>query len=214
MNVALDMLRRADALGLQIEVQGGDRLRWKAKRQPPPADLLAELRQHKAEIIAILSSAPAKGPTPVKVTPAGRRFEAGKPSTMAALPVESGKPKPWDAADYKALFDERAAIFEFDGGLTRSEAEMKAIEYCVTEWLNRHPTSSPAGYCSWCGKPESPGATIIPFGVGERHIWLHPLCWPAWHRWRRADALASLRVFGFAVSVAALPTERDTSRSP
>jgi hypothetical protein len=215
------MLRRADALGLQIEVQGGDRLRWKAKRQPPPADLLAELRQHKAEIIAILSSAPAEGPTTVKVTRAGRPFELGKVSLMAASPAQSskptattdkrnlgyrGSPEPWDAADYKTLFDERAAILQFDGGLTPSQAESRALEHCVVEWLNRHPASSPAAHCAWCGKPESAGAAVVPFGIGERHTWLHPHCWPAWHQQRRADALGALGLMGIPVLTAAQPT--------
>jgi hypothetical protein len=121
---------------------------------------------------------------------------------------------PGNAGDWLALFHERVAALEFDADLPRAEAEARALEHCLVEWLNRHPVSSPAGHCAWCGSPESTGAAVVQFGVGERHTWLHPLCWPAWHRRRRADALAALRAFGFAVSVAALPTERDTSRSP
>jgi hypothetical protein len=125
--------------------------------------------------------------------------------------VTGGRLKPWDAADYRALFDERAAILELDGGLARSLAEARATEHCVVEWLNRNPAASPAGHCAWCQTPEAEGAAVVPFGVGERHTWLHPHCWPAWHRRRRADALAALRSFGFPVPVATQPTERDTA---
>lgn len=34
----------------------------------------------------------------------------------------------WSAEDWQALYDERAAIMEFDGGLPRSEAEARAAE--------------------------------------------------------------------------------------
>ena len=34
---------------------------------------------------------------------------------------------PWDQADWQADFDERAAIMEFDGGLSQAEANRKAL---------------------------------------------------------------------------------------
>jgi hypothetical protein len=205
---AVDVLLLARDHDVQVELYG-DRLRMTAPRKPPD-DLLAELRQHKAEIVAFLSR--TQGWTAAAAIKAGRQFEfvSGKLSAAAASPAESGKPSPFDAADYRMLFDERVAILEFDGGLTRSDAETKAIEYCVTEWLNRHPSSSPAGHCVWCSNPESAGAGVVPFGVGERHTWLHPHCWPAWYRRRRADALAALGSLGIPVPMAAPPYERNT----
>ena len=35
---------------------------------------------------------------------------------------------PWSAEDWRAFYDERAAICEFDGGLTRGEAEDLAAQ--------------------------------------------------------------------------------------
>lgn len=35
-------------------------------------------------------------------------------------------PTKWSAADYQQYFEERAAIAEFDGGLSRKEAEILA----------------------------------------------------------------------------------------
>ena len=45
----------------------------------------------------------------------------------------------WSAEDWQAFFDERAGIAEFDGGLSRAEAEASAFAHCVAEWLNRNP---------------------------------------------------------------------------
>lgn len=41
----------------------------------------------------------------------------------------------WSGHDWRAHFDERAAIAEHDGGLPRPEAERLAFETCVVEWL-------------------------------------------------------------------------------
>jgi hypothetical protein len=171
-----------------------DRLRMTAARKPPD-DLLDDLRQHKAEIIALLSRRPAESPS------ATQPVTAGAPLDVAAVasPVDIRLSKFWHGEDYKALFDERAAIAEFDGGLTRSQAEERAVEFCIAMWLNRRPAESAPGHCAWCGRPEAPGGAVVPIGVGDFHTWLHPRCWPAWHRRRRADALAALRSMGIPV---------------
>jgi hypothetical protein len=105
----------------------------------------------------------------------------------------------WVAENWRARFDERAGFLEHDGGLLRNQAELQAFEHCIVEWLNANPCSSPAGRCTWCGKPETPGAIVLPFGVGERHAWLHSDCWPAWHQSRRAEATMALRTMGITL---------------
>jgi hypothetical protein len=40
----------------------------------------------------------------------------------------------WSAADWHAFFDERAGIAEFDGGLSRLEADDHAFACSVNEW--------------------------------------------------------------------------------
>jgi hypothetical protein len=200
--LAVDVLRRAGDYGVQAALHE-NRLRLTAPRKPPD-DLLAELRGHKAEIIAFLS----RPEELTAIDTEGREFETGK--LAVASPADGGKKSPWDATDYKALFDERVAILQFDGGIVHSEAEARATEHCVVEWLNRHPSSSPAGHCAWCGQPEAGGAAVVPFGTGDHHTWLHPRCWPAWYQRRRADALAALRSFCIPVPAAAR-TERDTT---
>ena len=71
---------------------------------------------------------------------------------------------------------------------TPAMATARALECCAVEWLNHNPVRSAPGRCVWCGRPENAGATVVPFGVGEHHAWLHPDCWPAWHAHRRAAA--------------------------
>jgi hypothetical protein len=130
---------------------------------------------------------------------AGEAAECVPDANARSNRTGAGKFMPWGAADYRALFDERAAIAEFDGGSTRLEAEARALQFVIVEWLNRHPASSPAGQCAWCGRAEASGSAIVPFGTGDHHSWLHAQCWPAWHRRRQADAHAELRAFGLPV---------------
>jgi hypothetical protein len=55
------------------------------------------------------------------------------------------------AEDWQVIFEERAGIIEFGGGLPRAEAEAKAFNCGVVEWLNRNPERLPAGRCLDCG---------------------------------------------------------------
>jgi hypothetical protein len=103
----------------------------------------------------------------------------------------------WSAEDWQAYFDERAGIVEFDGGVPRLEAEAYAFECCVVEWLNRHPVPSDPGRCAWCGKAESLGAVVLPFGTEPgTHTWLHAECWAAWHDARCDQAAKALTLLG------------------
>jgi hypothetical protein len=69
------------------------------------------------------------------------RLARHKPDIVALLrPGRDG----WSAEDWRTIFDERAGIAEFDGGLTRPEAEARAFECCVVEWRNRTLERSPA----------------------------------------------------------------------
>ena len=100
----------------------------------------------------------------------------------------------WTAEDWRTFFDERAAIVEFDGGLSRAQANAHALEYCVIEWLNRNPAQSVPGRCLGCGDGNRRGDPLLPFGTETSgHVWLHGTCWPEWHQLRRAEAIAALR---------------------
>lgn len=99
----------------------------------------------------------------------------------------------WSGEDWRALFDERAGIAEFDGGLPRASAEARAFACCVAEWLNRNPVRWPHGRCHGCGAGAHAHDKLLPFGTEQTgHAWLHSRCWPAWRASRKAEAIAVL----------------------
>jgi len=99
----------------------------------------------------------------------------------------------WSSEDWRAYFDERVGIAEFDGGLPRIEAEAQAFGCCVAEWLNLNFVPSAPGRCVVCGEDNHAQNPLLPFGVSlAGHAWLHPRCWPAWDAGRRAEAIAAL----------------------
>jgi hypothetical protein len=105
----------------------------------------------------------------------------------------------WTPEQWRAHFDRHSGIAATSGGQRRSEAEAWALECCVIEWLNRHPAPSAPGHCACCGKAESPGTVVLPFGTEPgTHAWLHAECWPDWHKARQADAIAALAAMGIA----------------
>jgi hypothetical protein len=103
----------------------------------------------------------------------------------------------WTAEDWRALYDERAGIAEFDGGLSRREAEAQAFDSCVIEWLSRNRDRSLPGRCVGCGGAQVSSHPVVPFGVEPgSHAWLHANCWAAWHARRNAMAVAALASMG------------------
>jgi hypothetical protein len=79
------------------------------------------------------------------------------------------------------------------GTETNERSECRTREDFVIQWLDDHPTPSPPGRCAWCGRPESLGAMVVPFGIEPgKHTWLHPECWSPWHRARKAEATSAL----------------------
>jgi len=103
----------------------------------------------------------------------------------------------WPAEEWRAFYDERAAIAEFDGGLSRQDAEALAHACCVTEWLNRHPVRSSPERCLSCCQGELPNEPLVPFGTATTgHVWLHDRCWEDWHAERATVAIATLAAHG------------------
>jgi hypothetical protein len=108
-------------------------------------------------------------------------------------PLDDG----WSAVDWRAFFDERAAIAEFDGRLSRAEAEASAFIHCIAEWLNRNPMHSPPGRCFSCGGYEASHNRLLPVGIGAAgQVWLHSRCSSAWYAGRKAEAIAALATMG------------------
>lgn len=102
----------------------------------------------------------------------------------------------WSGEDWHSFFDRKAISAEMNCGLTRDQAEVRAFECCLAEWLNRNPVCSLQDRCALCGEPEKGQEPLIPFGVGSNgQSWLHSRCWPAWRASRKAEAVAALSAF-------------------
>jgi hypothetical protein len=125
-------------------------------------------------------------------------LEASAPPPLATLDLVS-RHKPgivallrpggdgWSPEDWQVFFDEPAGIAEFDGGLPRPEAEARAFECCIVEWLNRNFVRSPPACCLACGGGDHPHDALLPHGFEPTgHVWLHSGCWPACRAARRA----------------------------
>lgn len=102
----------------------------------------------------------------------------------------------WSGEDWRAFFNERAGIAEFDGGWPRDQAEPRAFAFCVAEWLNRNLVRSPPGRCHGCGEGEQSQDALLSFGIETSgHAWFHSRCWPAWPARRKAQAVSALATF-------------------
>jgi hypothetical protein len=121
------------------------------------------------------------GPTAIPATLVSRVRQA-KADLLATLAAGANRSNPWS--------DEEK---EHDRKPPHDPIGHRTIESRIVEWLNQHPNPSAPGPCGWCGRPESPGAVVLPFGTEPgMHAWLHAECWPDWHRARRAEAAAAV----------------------
>lgn len=95
-----------------------------------------------------------------------------------------------DCAGWRNYFEERAAIREHDGGMSRIDAEAGALADCVARWraLNPFPASGD-GACVQCGKAR-PDTPVLARGG---HAWLHRECWAPMNAARNAMAFAAVR---------------------
>jgi hypothetical protein len=77
-------------------------------------------------------------------------------------------------SDWRDYFEERAAIREHDGGLSRTDADAGALADCVARWraLNPLPASGD-GACVHCGRAGADTPVLARGG----HAWLHRECW-------------------------------------
>jgi hypothetical protein len=125
------------------------------------------------------------------------------------LLTSSGPGEIWDAGDWQAYVDERAAIREHDGGLRRRDAERLAFEDAITHWLCLHPAASsdPHQGCVHCGVGDRSGNTLLPMLAPGGHVWVHDRCWESWRASRRYEAQEALRRLGVPAAV-----DRDAGR--
>ena len=185
---ATKALQAAREAGVTISARG-DELMLEAKAPPPPS-IIDALRQHKAEIVALLASRQ------------GRRAVRDRAA--------------WDAEDWRADFDECAGILEYDGGLPCDEAERRALHEAVQHWLCAHPPSpgSPEDGCVLCALRTEPyGNILLSVLAREGHAWVHVDCYEPWMTQLKREALAALSRMGIVVQAAAPATDSKGSPS-
>ena len=132
------------------------------------------------------------------VDPAGDRLilRAGPMAIPARLVSRVREAK----ADLIATFARHEASEQDPSGKSQRQSKCRTLEACAIEWLNQHPAPSQSGRCAWCGRPESPGAVVVPFGTEPgTHAWLHPECWGLWYQRRREEAVLALRGMGITM---------------
>jgi hypothetical protein len=112
-----------------------------------------------------------------------RLLRDNKQAVMDAILAAETEPDRWR----RALAEKVETIMQ-PRGLTRHDAEREAFRHLMVEYLNEtHPNTDPT-HCAHCSKTETPDATLLPLGWGERHAWLYRGCWEAWRAQRRVNA--------------------------
>lgn len=102
----------------------------------------------------------------------------------------------WDATEWQAYYDERAGIAEYDGGLSRSDAERRAYDCCIARWMNKNPSGhADANACPQCGNTTDNNSLAVLNPKGG-HLWLHDKCHAGWLARRKAQAMAALLQLG------------------
>jgi hypothetical protein len=161
---ATALIAEARAAGVHLSLSGRDRITWACADNPPP-DLLARIKAAKADVLAALASEEAPSPW---FDPAGplERDPAHRAEVSAAIERER----------WRDRFEERAAIREHDGGLSRTDAEAGALADLARRWRSENPLKASDGAaCAHCGK-RGPDTPVLARGG---HAWLHRECWVA-----------------------------------
>jgi hypothetical protein len=78
---------------------------------------------------------------------------------------------------------------ELVGALRMREAEQRSL---ITQWINDHFTSSPAGVCAHCGGGPRPDDPFVLLFVGTDRGEVHSSCHSTWLAEREAEARKAL----------------------
>lgn len=170
---AAQVLRLAQANGVRFSIDGSDLIL--DADQEPPTTVLDSIRRHKAEIVALLTT-------------------AGTSASAEAA---------WDPEDWQAFFDERAGVLEFDAGLPHHEAEAQAFKETVQHWLYQNPASASAVHdgCVHCGsRSEAEGDPLLPVLARNGHLWVHAACLAPWRQKMEQEAVATLAGIGIVAA--------------
>jgi len=111
------------------------------------------------------------------------RIRAAKPALLAALQTEATE-------RWRDEFEERSALREHDGGLSRDEAEAAALGDLALRWRSAHPlaASRPTDPCICCNEPMSQHDRT-PVLARDGHAWMHARCRAPMNEKRQREAL-------------------------
>ena len=104
--------------------------------------------------------------------PAAKAIRPQTVAGMATVAVAGAPDEYW-----LIFYEERAAIREYEGGLTRPDAEAGALQDAIAHWLARNPLTPgvPEDGCMHCA-----GTLPVDYRVAvlasPGHAWLHPTC--------------------------------------
>jgi hypothetical protein len=172
-----------------------------------PADFHADDDAAEAtSVLAALEDQKPEGPPANLANPANIGSSTGEGVAGASAPSASprairlrSQPQPqgeWSPEDWLVFYGERVGIGEHDFGLPRPEAESRAYDTCIAEWLYRTALVSEPGPCPICGDADRPNDMLLAVGIVGGRTWLHIGCVKAWCAGRQAEAVAALAAMG------------------
>lgn len=107
----------------------------------------------------------------------------------------------WVAVDWRDQFEEWAAVAEFDGGQSRTDAERAALNALVDHWLAKTPPPSSAeGECAHCGDA-LPDVDAMAVTAGAEAVRVHRRCHRPLMSERRRQAIEALDAMGLPAGV-------------
>lgn len=113
-----------------------------------------------------------------------------------------------DAGDRQASFEEYAAILEFNGGLSRQEAEQQAFAEAVDGWLADHPAPPREIWrgCAHCLDDDEQRSPLVLVATHSGNTVFDRDCLAAWLASRCEESAGALRFMGVGPSPTALKT--------
>jgi hypothetical protein len=155
-------IERARAVGLRLVATDAGTLRLEADAEPP-ADVLADLRRHKAEVLALLRASDGSGATAAGAGRIGGIGSIGGPMTpMTPMPQATEALVP-DRVSERVSARELAEAAEPDAGPgdapegDDAPPEPEALPYRLPAWGDPSDVPRPGDRCGCCGRHGSGG---------------------------------------------------------
>ncbi len=176
--LAIELIRAVEQAGGHLEPDG-DGLVVEAP-EPLPEPIMAELRAHKAEVIAALTNGSARA--------SSGNGDLLRRAHLAVVPDLA------DPEDVRAWLDERAAMRE-DSGIVRVDADKAVFDELLWIWHAANPVSHTPGRCAACGATLGPPVMSLPDGAQVCDRPDHS-CLISYGKGRRMEAVGALKGLG------------------